>query len=123
MGNNTAALDRYEQALALQPRLPEAEFAAGFVLARLGGLKLAETRYRRALAQRPGFAAAWMNLGAMLRELGRTVYAEAACCARSSCAPTWSPAGSTLPFSSASSAARRRQKPTCAGPSRSIRAG
>ena len=33
----------------LRPRVPEAEFAAGFVLARLGKTKEAETRYRRAL--------------------------------------------------------------------------
>ena len=67
-----------EKALQFHPRLPEAEFAAGFVLARLGRTKEAETRFRRALVQRPDFAAAWMNLGSLLREQGREVNAEAA---------------------------------------------
>jgi len=74
-GDNEQALQRYEQALALSPRLPEAEFAAGFALARLGKCKQAETRYRRALTARPDFAAAWMNLGCLLREQGQEIYA------------------------------------------------
>jgi tetratricopeptide (TPR) repeat protein len=78
MGRNEEALGQYEAAIALRPRLPEGEFAAGFVLARMGRMKEAERRYRRALAARPDFAAAWMNLGSLLREQGRDLYAEAA---------------------------------------------
>ena len=35
-GRNQEALERYEQALAYNPRLPEGEYAAGFALAQLG---------------------------------------------------------------------------------------
>ena len=58
--------------------MPEAEFAAGFALARLGRTSEAEKRYRRALAMRPDFAAAWINLGSLLRDEGREAEAEAA---------------------------------------------
>lgn len=64
------ALCFYERALAMRPHLAEADFAAGFVLGRLGNLKDSEIRYRRALVRRPDFAAAWMNLGCLLREQG-----------------------------------------------------
>ena len=43
LGRNEEALARYEQALALRPRWPEADFAAGFALARLGRAKEAES--------------------------------------------------------------------------------
>jgi tetratricopeptide (TPR) repeat protein len=76
--HNEEALKRYQQALALRPKLAEAEFAAGFVLARMRRPAEAEKRYRRALVLRPDFAAAWVNLGCLLREQGREVYAEAA---------------------------------------------
>jgi Tfp pilus assembly protein PilF len=78
MGRNEEALKHYDRALAINPRLPEADFAAGFVLARLKRLHEAEVRYRRALVRRPDFAAAWMNLGSLLRDQGREAYAEAA---------------------------------------------
>jgi Tfp pilus assembly protein PilF len=78
MGRDEEALECYEQALALRPRLPEGEFAAGFVLARVGKADEAATRYRRAIALCPDFAAAWLNLGNLLREQGRELQAEAA---------------------------------------------
>ena len=62
----------------MRPRLPEANYAAGFALARLGRVNEAEARYRRALTVRPDFAAVWVSLGSLLREQGRDVYAEAA---------------------------------------------
>jgi tetratricopeptide (TPR) repeat protein len=58
--------------------LPEAAFAAGFVLARMGRTREAERHLRRAIALRPDFAAAWVNLGSLLREQGRELHAEAA---------------------------------------------
>jgi Flp pilus assembly protein TadD len=58
--------------------LPEAEYAAGFALARLGRAEEAEARYRWALTVRPDFAAAWISLGCLLREQGRELWAAAA---------------------------------------------
>ncbi len=79
--------NRYIRALALQPNLPEAEFAAGFVLVRLGRQKEAERRYRRAVTLQPDLAAAWINLGSLLREQGREFLPKRRFCAGWNCGP------------------------------------
>jgi protein O-GlcNAc transferase len=62
----------YEQALSLNPNIPEALSNLGLALKDLGRLDAAVARYEQALALRPNVPEILSNLGIALRELGRS---------------------------------------------------
>ena len=86
------ALSAYRQALAMQPRFPEAHFNLANVLRAAGRLQAAEERYRVALEQDPRLVEAWFNLADLLDQLHRS--SEAIECLREAvrCSPTYADA-------------------------------
>jgi tetratricopeptide (TPR) repeat protein len=77
-GRLEEALQRYADALALEPNLPEAHYHRGISAHRAGRLEEAVTHYERALALRPGDADALAQLATVLRLLGRLEPAQEA---------------------------------------------
>lgn len=73
-----AAIERYRQALELDPQEAAVHYNLGITLAGRGELVAAERHFRAALVSRPGFRDAQFNLGICLREQKRFVEALAA---------------------------------------------
>lgn len=74
-GMTEVAIERYRQALALDPQEAAVHYNLGITLAGRGELAAAERHFRAALVSRPGFRDAQFNLGICLREQKR--FAEA----------------------------------------------
>lgn len=70
-GNLTKAVVRYEQALALNPNIPEALSNLGLALKDLGQADAAIARYEQALALKPDAPEILSNLGIVLKQQGR----------------------------------------------------
>jgi tetratricopeptide (TPR) repeat protein len=70
------AIAELERALALQPRLPEAHFAIGFIKWSIGDLAGAEKEFRDELAIDPGHPASRFYLSEVLTADGRTEEAD-----------------------------------------------
>jgi type IV pilus biogenesis/stability protein PilW len=71
-GRAPEALKEFDEALAANPRFPEAHLGRGLVLElAFGRLDEAEKAYRRALAIRPGYSEAHNDLGQLLAKSGR----------------------------------------------------
>lgn len=66
-----AALELYDQAIAVAPRFAAIHAGRGYVLTRLGRLEPAAAAYSQALAIRPGDAASHLGLAILHRRLGR----------------------------------------------------
>jgi len=70
LGRRGEAVERYQQALQLEPRSAEAWFKLGLAFQDSHHPDRAEQAYRRALALRPDLAEAEANLGVALQEQG-----------------------------------------------------
>lgn len=70
-GRLAEAVIRYEQALSLNPDIPEALSNLGLALKALGKLDAATVRFEQAVALKPNAPEIWSNLGILLREQGR----------------------------------------------------
>jgi protein O-GlcNAc transferase len=71
-GNLAEAVVRYEQALSLDPNIPEALSNLGLALKDLGKADAAIARYEQALALKPNAPEILCNLGIVLKDRGRT---------------------------------------------------
>ncbi len=76
LGRFSAAASAFRQALAIQPRFPEALHALGMALMELGDTAAAVQTFRELLAIAPKVALVHADLGAALRRLGRNAGAE-----------------------------------------------
>jgi tetratricopeptide (TPR) repeat protein len=65
------ARKEYEEAIALDPKLPGVNFRLGYIAFRNGGHAQAETYFRRELQLNPTYSDANLFLGETLRQLGR----------------------------------------------------
>jgi len=78
-GRPQDALREYDEALRIDPGMPEAHLGRGLVLEHgFGRTGEAEAEYRRAVATRPAYSEALNNLGQLLARTGR--YEEAVKC-------------------------------------------
>jgi tetratricopeptide (TPR) repeat protein len=75
-GDLKKALELYDEALAIAPEFPEAEFQKGIALVTLGRLDEAEASFRRALELRADWTPPMSSLGALLVKTGRFPEAE-----------------------------------------------
>ena len=75
-GDLKKALELYNEALAIVPEFPEAEFQKGTALVSLGRPEEAESSFRRALELRPDWTPPMNSLGALLVKTGRFPEAE-----------------------------------------------
>jgi protein O-GlcNAc transferase len=71
-GELAEAVVRYEQALSLNPNIPEALSNLALALKSMGKADAAITRYRQALVLKPNAPEILSNLGIVLRDQGRT---------------------------------------------------
>jgi predicted O-linked N-acetylglucosamine transferase (SPINDLY family) len=71
VGNLAEAVARYEQALSLNPNIPEALSNLGLALKALGKADAAIARYEQALALKPDAPEILCNLGIVLKDRGR----------------------------------------------------
>lgn len=93
LGRKDEALARFDDALVLQPRDPEAWVSRGTVLNDLGRYDEAVASFEKAIALRPDVVAAHYNLGkslALLRRFDRALSAcDAAIALKQDFAPAW----------------------------------
>ena len=70
------AVAELERALALEPRLPEAHFAIGFIMWSIGDRAAAERQFREELSVNPSHTASWFYLSEILAADGKLEEAD-----------------------------------------------
>jgi tetratricopeptide (TPR) repeat protein/SAM-dependent methyltransferase len=76
-GRNAVALDLFEQAIAVDDRIPELHYSMAAALHALGRLPQAAAHCAKATQLRPDFAEAWFGLGNVLAAQGQFAEASA----------------------------------------------
>lgn len=70
LGRSAEAIEAYQRAVKLEPRMADLHFNLGFALAAANRLEPASASYRKALQINPTFFEAWGNLGTLAQRRG-----------------------------------------------------